>query len=134
MPSTQRSKIGPVKFVLPNAYNVYLHGTPEQALFSRPRRDFSHGCVRVSNPAALAEYVLKNAPGPWDLTAIQNAMCGTEQIRVDLKQPLQVMFFYSTVAATESEGVWFAHDVYGQDAKLENLLRTRTRQSENSSR
>ncbi|HEU4601271.1 MAG TPA: L,D-transpeptidase family protein [Steroidobacteraceae bacterium] len=119
-----QNALGPIKFVLPNPYNVYLHATPEQRLFERPRRDFSHGCVRVSNPAALAEYVLRNAPQPWDMAAIQNAMCGTQTLRVDLKEPLRVMFFYSTVAATDSEGVLFAPDVYGQDAKLEGLLQT----------
>lgn len=121
-----QNALGPIKFVLPNPYNVYLHATPEQRLFERPRRDFSHGCVRVSNPAALAEYVLRNAPQPWDMAAIQNAMCGTQTLRVDLKEPLRVMFFYSTVAATDSEGVLFAPDVYGQDAKLEGLLDARS--------
>ena len=43
--------------------NVYMHGTPAQALFSRSRRDFSHGCVRVEDPVALAEWVLKDRAG-----------------------------------------------------------------------
>jgi L,D-transpeptidase YcbB len=50
--------LGLVKFVFPNDDNVYLHGTPATRLFGRPRRDFSHGCVRVEDPAALAQWVL----------------------------------------------------------------------------
>ena len=42
-----KNALGLVKFVFPNDENVYLHDTPVQELFRRPRRDFSHGCVRV---------------------------------------------------------------------------------------
>ena len=44
-----KNALGLVKFIFPNQYNVYLHSTPEQELFSRSRRDFSHGCIRVEN-------------------------------------------------------------------------------------
>ena len=40
-----KNALGLVKFVFPNDANVYLHGTPAPELFSRARRDFSHGCV-----------------------------------------------------------------------------------------
>ena len=45
--------LGLVKMMFPNEYNVYLHSTPSQELFSRTRRDFSHGCIRVEKPAEL---------------------------------------------------------------------------------
>jgi murein L,D-transpeptidase YcbB/YkuD len=51
-----------VKFIFPNDQDVHTHGTPAQELFSRDRRDFSHGCVRVADPVALAEWVLPGAP------------------------------------------------------------------------
>jgi murein L,D-transpeptidase YcbB/YkuD len=43
--------LGLVKLMFPNEYNVYLHSTPSQQLFSQTRRDFSHGCIRVEKPA-----------------------------------------------------------------------------------
>jgi L,D-transpeptidase YcbB len=46
--------LGAVKFVLPNRYGVRLHGTPEQQLFLRSTRAFSHGCIRARDPAARA--------------------------------------------------------------------------------
>jgi murein L,D-transpeptidase YcbB/YkuD len=114
--------LGPVKFVMPNPYNVYLHATPEQALFQGSRRAFSHGCIRVSEPAALAEYILKDAAGDWNAAAIEAAMCGTKTLRVDLQTPVRVVIFYSTAAATESRGMLFFEDIYGHDRKLEMLL------------
>ena len=68
--------LGAVKFRMPNPYNIYLHATPEQALFLRAQRRFSHGCVRVSEPAVLAEFVLHNAGTTWDAKAIKDAMDG----------------------------------------------------------
>ena len=51
--------LGRIKFVLPNVHGVYLHDTPATALFSRERRDFSHGCVRVADLSQLALWVLQ---------------------------------------------------------------------------
>ena len=50
------------KFVFPNHFNVYLHGTPSASLFKRVERDFSHGCVRLERPLELAKYVLRDQP------------------------------------------------------------------------
>ena len=116
--------LGPVKFVLPNPYSIRLHGTPEPGLFAFSQRAYSHGCVRVSDPAALAEYVLVNAPGTWDREAIETAMCGTQPRQVKLKTPVRVIMFYATAAATASDGVMFSPDLYGHDARLEKLLAT----------
>ena len=49
--------LGLVKLIFPNEHHVYLHSTPSQSLFSRSRRDFSHGCIRVEKPAELAAWV-----------------------------------------------------------------------------
>lgn len=114
--------LGPVKFVLPNPYSVRLHGTSEPGLFEFPQRAFSHGCIRVSDPAALAEYVLANAPGEWDAATVETALCGTEPRRVVLKVPVRVLVFYATAAATNSRGLMFAEDIYRLDARLEKLL------------
>lgn len=120
--------LGPVKFVMPNPFSVYLHATPERALFERSQRTFSHGCIRVSDPAALAAYVLRDAPGDWNAQAIDAAMCGTQTLRIHLLKPVRVVVFYSTAVATQSEGVLFFEDVYGHDRKLQELLDARRRQ------
>lgn len=114
--------LGPVKFILPNPYDVRLHGTSEPGLFERHRRALSHGCIRLSDPAALAQYVLKNAAEPWSAEAIDAAMCGKQTLRVPLKQPVKVVVFYATAAATESRGVLFSNDIYGLDRRLQRLL------------
>lgn len=114
--------LGPVKFMLPNPYSIRLHGTAEPQLFGLSQRALSHGCIRVSDPAALTEYVLANAPGDWNTETVEAALCGTQPRRVKLSVPVRVVIFYATAAATVSRGVLFSTDLYGHDAKLEQLL------------
>jgi murein L,D-transpeptidase YcbB/YkuD len=114
--------LGLIKFMLPNSYNVYLHSTPAHRLFSQARRAFSHGCIRVSDPAALASYVLRNASGTWTPESIDAAMHGADTLRVNLKTPIRVLILYGTALATEDGAVMFFDDIYGHDRKLEGLL------------
>jgi murein L,D-transpeptidase YcbB/YkuD len=114
--------LGDVKFMFPNNYNVYLHSTPVQRLFSASQRAFSHGCVRVSNPLALAEYVLRNTDEAWSKEKIQTAMQGEANQRVYLNRPIPVMIVYGTVMANEAGQVQFFADIYGYDQKLARLL------------
>jgi murein L,D-transpeptidase YcbB/YkuD len=110
--------------MFPNRYNVYLHSTPARSLFSRSRRDFSHGCIRVSDPAGLAEYVLRGSPG-WTREKIEDAMNGTDTVTVTLKNPIRVYVVYGTVLATEDGRMLFFDDIYGHDARLAAALAAR---------
>jgi murein L,D-transpeptidase YcbB/YkuD len=117
--------LGAIKFLFPNPHGVYLHATPEKHLFKESSRAFSHGCIRVSDPVALAAHVLRNAEGNWTAEEIGLAMKGEPNRRVRLSKPIQVMILYGTVMAMESGQVRFFEDIYGYDEKLEELLRTR---------
>lgn len=117
--------LGLVKFVFPNAHNVYLHSTPARQLFQQSRRAFSHGCIRVSDPVGLAAPVLKDAPGDWTPENIEAAMNGSKTLRVNLAKPTRVMILYGTALATEAGDVLFFEDIYGHDRKVETLLTTK---------
>jgi len=122
-----RNALGLVKFVFPNQENVYVHGTPAQELFNRRRRDFSHGCVRVQDPVALAEWTLKDRP-EWDRDHILEAMAGAQSLHVKLSRPIQVILFYTTAAVAPEDGtVRFAEDIYRHDARLDRALAARRR-------
>ncbi len=114
------NSLGLAKFVFPNHYDVYMHGTPERGLFGRARRDYSHGCIRVENPAALAKWVLHSTS--WSDEQILAAMNGTETQQVNLPHPIRVMILYGTASVEENGEVRFFDDVYGHDAALEAAL------------
>jgi len=116
-----QNALGLVKFEFPNRYDVYMHGTPAQALFSRSRRDFSHGCIRVEDPVKLANWVLQDMP-EWTGESIRSAMNGEETMEVKLAEPIPVLIFYSTSVVLEGEEPHFFDDIYGLDADLERAL------------
>jgi murein L,D-transpeptidase YcbB/YkuD len=119
-PGPQNS-LGLVKFVFPNDYTVYMHDTPARGLFARERRDFSHGCIRVERPAALAEFVLSREPG-WTAPRIAEAMNGGRTRRAEVAPPIPVFIFYTTAIVRADDTVLFFDDVYGLDARLERAL------------
>jgi murein L,D-transpeptidase YcbB/YkuD len=113
--------LGLIRFGIPNEHNVYLHDTPSPTLFSRSRRDFSHGCVRVEHPVELAEWCLRDS-GRWPATRILAAMHGAKTFPVNLKKPIPVFLVYATAVVRSDGEVRFASDIYNQDAVLENRL------------
>jgi len=113
--------LGLIKFSLPNRYNIYLHATPMTALFSRARRDFSHGCIRVEDPVTLAAWVLRGKP-EWTRERIQAAMSGDKTIVVNLDKSIPVLILYGTAMVMEDGEVHFFDDIYGHDAALEQTL------------
>ena len=113
--------LGLVKFEFPNPYDVYMHGTPAEQLFSRSRRDFSHGCIRVEDPMALAAWILRDKP-EWTPEAIRNAMNGDKTIQVDIKDPIPVLILYGTAVVKEDGEIQFFDDIYGYDAALGRVL------------
>ncbi len=116
------NSLGLVKFIFPNDANIYLHSTPAQSLFGRSRRDFSHGCVRVADPVALAEWLLKDQP-EWTRERIVAAMQGAPNLRVNLTQPVPVLLYYVTaIVSPEDGGLHFADDIYGHDKALARAL------------
>lgn len=119
--------LGLVKFIFPNEADVYLHGTPAPQLFAQARRDFSHGCVRVEDPVALARWVLRGLPG-WDRAAVVAAMEGGATRVVDLPEPVPVLLYYLSALVDPQDGsLRFAADVYGHDRVLEHALAARPR-------
>jgi murein L,D-transpeptidase YcbB/YkuD len=116
-----KNALGLVKFIFPNDYSVYMHDTPAQEFFSKTRRDFSHGCIRLEKPADLAVWVLRDNPG-WNADQVRAAMNGNPNQQVNLAHPIPVLIVYATVTVTEDGTVHFYDDIYGHDATLEEVL------------
>jgi murein L,D-transpeptidase YcbB/YkuD len=116
-----KNALGDIKFVFPNNDNIYLHHTPSVRLFERDRRDFSHGCIRVEQPVALAAFVMEGMPG-WTEDRIRRAMSDDDSMTVRLAEPLPVLIAYGTAMVKEGR-VHFHEDIYGHDRSLDAALR-----------
>jgi murein L,D-transpeptidase YcbB/YkuD len=115
-----RNALGDIKFVFPNRENIYLHHTPSAQLFERDRRDFSHGCIRVELPVALAMFVLRGLPD-WTEARIRQAMAEGNPSTVRLAEPIPVVIAYATAIVKDGR-IHFFDDIYGHDNALDAAL------------
>jgi murein L,D-transpeptidase YcbB/YkuD len=118
--------LGLIKFMFPNSHSVYLHSTPSTELFSKSRRDFSSGCIRVEKPAELGSFLLRNqldGQQAWTVERVQAAMnSGKDNRQVNLTIKVPVLILYVTAVAEEDGTVHFFDDIYGHDKRLNALL------------
>jgi murein L,D-transpeptidase YcbB/YkuD len=114
------NSLGRIKFVMPNAYDVYLHDTPDRGLFDAPVRDFSHGCIRVENPLALAA-ALMGDPRHWPQERFARALGKKHEQTIDLPTPVPVYINYLTAFIGDDGLVYFFPDIYDRDRELASV-------------
>lgn len=116
------NQLGRIKFIFPNEYSVYMHDTPGKALFTKSKRAFSHGCIRVEAPLGLAEVVLDGEG--WTREQIESQIGSGETRTVNLSEPLPVFISYWTAEVNDQGLINFYDDIYQRDATvLESLDR-----------
>jgi murein L,D-transpeptidase YcbB/YkuD len=108
-----KNALGLVKFLFPNDFNIYLHDTPDDELFNKDVRAFSHGCIRLEHPEQMAQYVLG-----WPLDKIEDAMHnGPNNRQVNLPQKIPVYIVYATAYIRDGQ-LYFGNDLYDRDGPL----------------
>ena len=106
--------LGKVKFMFPNPYNTYMHDTSRPQYFRFPIRAFSHGCMRVSDPDALLEYVLQQ-DGQWDARQIERIYEGGQETTISLREHVPVHIEYYVVTVDDDGFANFLADIYRLD-------------------
>jgi murein L,D-transpeptidase YcbB/YkuD len=108
-----KNALGLVKFLFPNDFNIYLHDTPNDELFKKDVRAFSHGCIRLEKPDELAQFVLG-----WDMDRVHQAMNeGGDNRTVELKRRIPVYITYFTTYVADGQ-LYFGNDLYHRDDSL----------------
>nr|WP_082855941.1 L,D-transpeptidase family protein [Mucilaginibacter sp. L294] len=113
--------LGRVVFRFANIYDIYLHDTPEQDLFYRQNRAFSHGCIRVQNAVKLAEILLTNNSVKTTVLVMETAIDRGTRKNFFLKKPVPIAVTYLTCEIVDGTLVVY-NDVYGLDKSLDMLL------------
>jgi murein L,D-transpeptidase YcbB/YkuD len=115
------NSLGVIKFMFPNADDIYLHDTPTKNLFKRSVRAFSHGCIRVEDPLALADLLL--AEQGWPRSRLEQVIASKRPERiVTLKQRIPIHLAYLTAWIKEDGSLQLIDDVYGRDRLLADAL------------
>ena len=117
-PPGERNALGFIKFMFPNQHAVYLHDTPNRRLFSGSRRALSHGCVRVDQPFALADFVLGAA---WSEARLKK-LIGKGERTIHLPEKLPVHLAYFTLTVDEAGVIQGFEDIYGYNRKVRAAL------------
>ena len=112
-----KNSLGKVKFLFPNSFNIYFHDTPAKSLFGKDVRAYSHGCIRLSEPAKMAEYLLSDN-SKWTPQKIDEAMNSGKEQFVQVKQPVPVFITYYTSWVDENGKLNFRNDIYGHDSNI----------------
>ncbi|MFY7901134.1 MAG: L,D-transpeptidase family protein [Chitinophagaceae bacterium] len=116
--------LGGVKFLFPNSYNIYLHDTPNKDVFSANKRSFSHGCIRLGEPAKLAQFLLRRDTS-YTADSIQTLMHLGKEKWLAAKPKVPVTIKYFTAWVDEKGLLHFRDDIYGHDAKMAEKLFTK---------
>lgn len=119
--------LGQVKFLFPNQFAIYMHDTPTKHLFSRVRRSFSHGCMRVHEPLKLAELLIQR-DRQWPDRQIERFVASAlrdegQDTVFHLDSPVPVHIVYLLSRVDEHGHVEFFDDVYGHDGDALEVVR-----------
>jgi murein L,D-transpeptidase YcbB/YkuD len=117
-PPGERNALGWIKFMFPNEHAVYLHDTPTRHLFANAKRAYSHGCVRVDQPFALAEIVLGEG---WTEERVKKLKGGGERT-VRMPRPLPIHIGYFSAFVDETGKLQLREDLYGHSQKVKAAL------------
>jgi L,D-transpeptidase YcbB len=119
-PPGPKNPLGDVKFLFPNKHDVYMHDTPERNLFPKSFRAFSHGCMRVQDPARFAEIILAEDKG-WSPEKTRSMFgAGSQDVPLDTHIPVHVT--YMTARVTEDGKLETYGDFYGLDSRVAAAL------------
>lgn len=111
------NSLGRVKFLFPNSFNIYFHDTNAKGLFSKDKRAYSHGCIRLEEPEKMAQYVLRKQP-EWTPERIEDAMNSGVEKFVKIKDPIPVFITYYTAWVDDAGQLNFREDIYDHDKTL----------------
>ena len=99
------NSMGNLKFPFPNPEDIYLHDTPNKALFAKDVRNLSNGCVRVEDARRFGRWLLGQEP---------NAPSNDAEVRVQLPKGVPIVLTYLTAEVANGK-LTYLNDFYGWD-------------------
>jgi L,D-transpeptidase YcbB len=119
-PPGDGNALGRIRFNFPNRFLVYQHDTPDKHMFGHDVRAYSHGCMRVQDPAKYAEILLNIARPDEHWTAEKvKSMFGRSEQDIQL-QPAQIWVHltYQTAFVDDAGKLQIRRDVYNLDSRM----------------
>ena len=115
--------LGRIRILMPNRYDIYLHGTNEPEYFGRTQRAQSSGCIRMKEPDKMAAFVMQDEPG-WTKDKIEQTIGIGKTYDARIKNPIPVYILYYTVWISDDGAVVYGNDIYDLDPQVIGLLKS----------
>jgi len=126
-PPGAENALGRIRFNFPNKFLVYQHDTPDKYLFSKEKRAYSHGCMRVQNPLTYATKLLSiELPNENYTEAKIEHMFGGNEININFPKPIPVHLTYQTAFVDADGKLQFREDVYSRDQRMIAILHNKS--------
>jgi murein L,D-transpeptidase YcbB/YkuD len=123
-PPGDKNALGRIRFNFPNKFLVYQHDTPDKYMFANDKRAFSHGCMRVQDPAHYAEVLLSLVrPGDGYTEDRIRHMFGPNETDIQFPTFIPVNLTYQTAFVDDAGKLELREDVYGRDRALLAILK-----------
>jgi murein L,D-transpeptidase YcbB/YkuD len=116
-PAGPSNPLGRYKFVMPNDQDIYLHDTSEPGKFRYVLRAYSHGCVRLGDPASLAALLLDDQIAKLPASLDDLVQTG-ETRQIGLSKPVPVSLVYRTAWLDADGHLVTGGDIYKRDSRL----------------
>jgi hypothetical protein len=123
-PPGDKNALGRIRFNFPNKFLVYQHDTPDKYMFALDKRAFSHGCMRVQDPAHYAEVLLSLVRPDDGYTEERiKKMFGPNETDIQFPTFIPVNLTYQTAFVDDAGKLELREDVYGRDRALLAILK-----------
>lgn len=113
-PAGDGNPLGRYRVIMENPYDIYLHDTNKPQLFEASMRAQSSGCVRVSRPEELANFILNQKP-EWNPQKIKETVKAGRTTDIVIENKIPIYLDYMTAWFNDRGQVILGVDVYGLD-------------------
>jgi len=106
------NSLGVLKLDFDSPFGIYLHDTPEKALFENSSRFYSHGCMRMERPIEMGKWVLQNNRAALDTIDLSKCYKNPTPINIPVSQKIHVIVWYSLLDFDNNGRLHFFKDIY----------------------
>ena len=120
-PPSTRNPLGQFRVIMPNKYNIYLHDTNNKAAFERATRGISSGCVRMSEPRKVVDFILERSQ--WTPEKIDSILEAGKKRDLMISEDIPVYLVYQSIWIDYQNRLVYGNDIYDRDQALLNLIK-----------
>ena len=108
------NSLGLLKVEFDSPFGIYLHDTPEKALFANSSRFYSHGCMRMEKPIEMGKWLLQNNPKAIDTIDFNKCYKDPAPKSIPVTVSTKIIVWYSLIDFDKNGVLKFYKNVYDQ--------------------